>query len=234
MTPDKHIENELRELAPALADACKKSVYSVPVGYFDQFADRMLERIQQAQELADISPLLAGLPKKMPYQVPEGYFQHTQVPSLLDTASRSMPYTVPSGYFDELPNEVLRKVAAPATGRVVTMTRSFMKYAAAAVVTGIVAVGAWWFLYNDNAADVGLKTQGQAALATLQQELHELSDQEIIELSHPSDAAYQPIASAQLDDLSGAEVHDLLGDVSDAALQQYLSEFGGRSAPLTN
>jgi hypothetical protein len=74
-------------------------VYSVPEGYFEGFAEKLMSRIKAPQgavplggtllsgqdptgeqtareELAQLSPLLAGIDKKMPLQVPEGYFDN--------------------------------------------------------------------------------------------------------------------------------------------------------------
>jgi hypothetical protein len=51
---------------------------TVPEGYFDNFADNMLQLIRKqnsSHELADIAPTLAGISKEMPYHVPAGYFE---------------------------------------------------------------------------------------------------------------------------------------------------------------
>jgi hypothetical protein len=57
-------------------------VYSVPTGYFEGFASKLMARIKTGQEMSEtgeeelalLSPFLSRIDKKMPFQVPEGYF----------------------------------------------------------------------------------------------------------------------------------------------------------------
>ncbi len=160
MTPDLNIENELRELAPTLVGKQSSLPYEVPVGYFEQFPQRMLQLAKQddvKEEIEVISPLLAGLSKKMPFTVPEGYFELSPA-SPLNKIGRSNPYTVPAGYFEELPQRMLSKVQSAnnlenatqaATGssgaKVISLGRSWIRYAAAAVVTAVIALAGWLY-----------------------------------------------------------------------------------------
>jgi len=245
MTPDLNIENELRELAPALVGKQSLLPYEVPVGYFEQFPQRMLQLAKQddvKEEIEVISPLLAGLSKKMPFTVPEGYFELSPA-SPLNKIGRSIPYTVPAGYFEELPQRILSKVLSAnnlenatqaATGssgaKVISLGRSWIRYAAAAVVTAVIALAGW--LYFRPASDsLGVNP---AFVKQLDKEIREISDEEILEFTNPTSTIYYGTAVLAPGELSGSEVHDLLGDVSDEALQQYLQEFNGKNANSMN
>lgn len=268
MTPDLNIENELRELAPALIGKQSALPYDVPVGYFEYFPQRMLQLVKQPaeakEEIAVISPLLAGLSKKMPFTVPEGYFERTEQEfgntsiqegklseiiselspgSPLNKIARTGPYTVPAGYFEDLPQQMLNKVqsvnnienathaAASSSGaKVISLGRSWIRYAAAAVVTAVLALAGW--LYFRPASDsLGVNP---AFVKQLDKEIGEISDEEILEFTNPTSTIYYGTAVLAPGELSGSEVHDLLGDVSDEALQQYLQEFNGKNANSMN
>ncbi len=245
MTPNLNIENELREFAPALVGKQSPLPYEVPVGYFEQFPQRMLQLAKQddvKEEIEVISPLLAGLSKKMPFTVPEGYFELSTA-SLLNTIGKSIPYTVPAGYFEELPQRMLRQVQAGnnigntthtapsgSGAKVISMGRSWIRYAAAAVVTAVLALAGW--LYFRPASDsLGVSP---AFVKQLDKEIREISDEEILEFTNPTSTIYYGTAVLAPGELSGSEVHDLLGDVSDEALQQYLQEFNGKNANSMN
>jgi hypothetical protein len=258
MTPDLNIENELKDLAPALIGKQFPLPYTVPVGYFEHFPQRMLQLVKQAEakeEIAVISPLLAGLSKKMPFTVPEGYFDQAEQSfenisiselspgSSLHRIKKTGPYAVPEGYFEELPQQLLRKVqsgntagnathAAPlgSGAKVISLGRSWIRYAAAAVVTAVLALAGW--LYFRPASDsLGVNP---AFVKQLDKEIREISDEEILEFTNPTSTIYYGTAVLAPGELSGSEVHDLLGDVSDEALQQYLQEFNGKNANSMN
>ncbi|MBU7577858.1 MAG: hypothetical protein KAF40_07340, partial [Flavihumibacter sp.] len=187
-------------------------------------------------------PILAGLSKKMPFTVPAGYFELSPA-SPLNKIGRSIPYTVPAGYFEELPQRMLSKVQSAnnlenatqaATGssgaKVISLGRSWIRYAAAAVVTAVIALAGW--LYFRPASDsLGVNP---AFVKQLDKEIREISDEEILEFTNPTSTIYYGTAVLAPGELSGSEVHDLLGDVSDEALQQYLQEFNGKNANSMN
>lgn len=107
--------------------------FNVPEGYFEGFAQGVLDRIKAGQiqnqrsddpgsndpsrndprqELAQLSPLLNGISRKLPYQAPEGYFEELS-PIMAPLAEvREKPlYSVPEGYFEGLAAEILSKVS---------------------------------------------------------------------------------------------------------------------------
>ena len=88
--------DELLGQPAVLAASSSGVIYSVPEGYFEGFAEKLMNRIKAPQgaiplgeaaqsgqeaagltareELAQLSSLLAGIDKKMPFQVPAAYF----------------------------------------------------------------------------------------------------------------------------------------------------------------
>jgi len=103
----------------------KPLIFSVPEGYFEGFAQQVLNRIKTgagvlttaaevmktaAESLAPLagevehaggdpfSSILAEIGRRTPYSVPEGYFE-AQLP-LLTVARGSNPYTIPADYFE--------------------------------------------------------------------------------------------------------------------------------------
>lgn len=250
MTPDKNIESELMELAPVLAGQQQTVPYQVPVGYFETFPERMLGLVKSVEEITTLSPLLAGLSKKMPFSVPSGYFDQIapaivkseqvatgdseiETGSILQTASRKVPYQVPIGYFEQFPENMAHKVSLQDTGtgaKVISIGRSWFRYAAAAVVAGVLVL-AGWFYFQPASENPGITP---AFAKQLETEMQQISDDAILEYTNPTSSIYYGTAANQADELSDSDVHDLLGDVSDEALQNYLQEFNGKSTSNMN
>ena len=124
----------------------KPLAFSVPEGYFEGFAQNLLDKIKAgqntvatpasletpAEEIARLSPLLSGISRKLPYTAPEGYFEELSpiLPMLIHVREKPL-YTVPEGYFAGLAEEVLARVApvrlgqTEAPARVISLTRNF-------------------------------------------------------------------------------------------------------------
>lgn len=249
MNPTEHTKNEMAALSGLLAAAGSKGrPYAVPEGYFDQLPARLLQRIagpangaapSPAVDAGDVSPLLAGIGKKMPFSVPAGYFEQpvSRVPVLPAGLEKIQPYQVPAGYFDALPGHLLatvtgRPVALPAAGsagnqggaRIVSFRRTWMRYAAAAVLLAAVATGGWLFLHKQNTTNA-FAGDNQETVARLQQELNQLSDEAIIEYNQLPAAGEMPadVVAVNDDNLNATDIHLLLEDISDSALQDFLN-----------
>lgn len=241
MSPTRHNRSELQEISPMLAaDNSTGRPFAVPAGYFEGFPDRMLvlaralasipieivETAGAAEETAVLSPLLAGLSKKMPFDVPEGYFESATipVPGLLDRLEKSNTYTVPEGYFDLFPELMLKRVQTHDKGaKVISIGRSWMRYAAAAVVTAVIAVGGWMYLQRDQV--ITPAATGNDLSLQLQRDLNQLSDDAILDFNEATttEVPANSLASIDNDDLNAADIHFLLEDVSDKALQDFLN-----------
>jgi hypothetical protein len=106
----------------------KTNSFKMPEGFFDHFADTVLEKVKAQQkkdihaELEDIAPLLNTISKKNIYSVPENYFEKTEANILK-------------------PQKQNAKVVS------FTIARKWLNYAAAAMVAGILVSSA--FLFTD-------------------------------------------------------------------------------------
>ena len=103
---------------------------TVPEGYFESLAGNILNKIYALEsdvtvELNEISPMIAGIKNKE-------------------------TFTVPARYFDQL--TFLSKQKQTAKIISIDKTRSFFKYAAAAMITGLLGLGIVNIFNNDNTA----------------------------------------------------------------------------------
>lgn len=159
-----NIKNELRDLNSELPANSSQPLFSVPEGYFDGLAARILEKVKKEEngvtdELSALSPFLAGLSKENVYHLPEGYFDENMAAlsflvkedasNLLNAIGKELPYTVPKNYFDQLPDQLMANLTRPKAKVVPFFSRTWMKVAAAAVIGGIICVGGYQLLNND-------------------------------------------------------------------------------------
>lgn len=247
MTPNNNIAQELRDLGSSLAGLSAQNTYSVPGGYFDRLAQQVLSRIRAmeadtaAEELGHLSPLLSQLPKTMPYTVPAGYFESIEptlvsvamygeqdakeelenISPLLSSLKKEMPYSIPAGYFDTLSAPV---AASQSTAKVVSMggNRKWFRYAAAAVVTGMIAILGFLYLSNDNSESTTGTSMARIQKSTLK-EIKKTSDTELNEfVKQFDDAGLRTDETASTD--TNKEVKDLLKDIPENELKQFLNE----------
>lgn len=208
------------------------------------------EDFTAGEEIATLSPLLASLSKKMPFSVPGGYFdqiapatlkteqiatEDTEIEtgSILLLVSRKGPFKVPVGYFEQFPEKMAQKARQLESGngaKIISIGRSWFRYATAAVVAGVLVL-AGWFYFQPASENPGLTP---AFAKQLETEMQQISDEAILEYTNPTSSIYYGTAANQADELSEDDVHDLLGDVSDEALQKYLQEFNGKSTSYMN
>lgn len=227
------IQEELKELNSQLPLEKGPELYSVPQGYFEGFADSVLQRIKAenavsaSEELENLAPFLAAIPKKLPFTVPEGYFSQSaddlsdlvkeeNLPEFLQTGKK-MPYTVPVGYFENLPELILRKVS-PKEAKVISigLHRKWMRYAVAAMVAGIIAVSGIFYFGNK---PVDAATQPHEWVA---KKLKNVPDKELDEFINTADVNSTAIAKTETSDKT--EVRKLLKDIPDEELDEFLNE----------
>ena len=123
METQNQITKELQELDCSFTQV--PHPYQVPKGYFDGLAEEILFRIKAesfssdaAEELAQLSPTLAALKKEMPYSLPEGFFEKQDLQKITGSKTKK----------DEAKVVSIQKAT------------QWWKYAAAAVVTGLVVL----------------------------------------------------------------------------------------------
>ncbi|MEP7230651.1 MAG: hypothetical protein ABI691_10395 [Ginsengibacter sp.] len=161
-------DEELLNLSATLYSLRNENVFEIPAGYFDTVSVNILDKIEQVnpetaeEELRNISTTLYSLKDKNVLKVPDGYFdtlstnilaktkeqyletadeELRNLSPMLYTLKNEIVFTVPDGYFENFSNNVIEKVN-PVKARVVTMKprNSWLRIAAAAVVTGAIAI----------------------------------------------------------------------------------------------
>ena len=229
-----HILNELRELNSTLPPNVNEPVFTVPDGYFENFAATVLQRIKGveapsvSEELSSLSPLLAAIPKKMPYSTPENYFSELAadlpaltneeiLPSVLAEHHRHMPYEIPAGYFESLPAQVLAKVNKPRAKVIQMAPRRWMRIAVAAMVAGIITISG--IAYFNGSSSVDPQSSPDEWVAN---KLNGVSNDALEEFIQTTGAiAGNEVAHGAA---KHAEVRSMLGDVSDKELEKFLEQ----------
>lgn len=134
---------------------------NVPAGYFDALPNRILAKIKQ-QETGELPAIFSTIKKDQPFKIPDNYFEtladavlnriknqqagnEEVLPAVLHNLKTVQPFTVPGNYFDELPANILKRIKQQTEAKVITMPKRFsvLSYAAAAVITGALALGVY-------------------------------------------------------------------------------------------
>jgi hypothetical protein len=132
----------------------------IPTEYFTTLSDNIIAKIKAqkelsaADELKGISSAVAGIGKTNPFELPDQYFEQLplsilsqtdreELPAVLRDIQSAQPFEVPKGYFEYLAAAILNKAQQEKDTKVVRMQKRtiFIRYAAAAVITGALALG---------------------------------------------------------------------------------------------
>jgi hypothetical protein len=225
----------------------KENVYETPNGYFEGLAGSVLNRIKAIEatdakeELEFLSPVLSQAEKKNPFISPAGYFDEFSdnvvagvqaiefVNKELENLSLVMlslkeknVYRVPAGYFESLADEVLKKTKQPA--KVVSMGfgRKIFRYAVAAAVVGLMVLG----IYKLNNPSTPVQPAEDPIAKLSDEDLQGFLDNNTISIADTN--------SVITSEITEEDTKDLLADVSDEELQQYLEQHGGTVNPIAN
>ena len=241
MEPRTEILRELKEISPVVAGISSLNPYHLPDGYFETFAEQLMQRIRTnsisaKEELESLSPLLNSLSKQLPFDLPENYFEDLSEQALvgvkaiefvneelenlspLMSSLKSKPlYKVPSGYFGTLPEKILNKVKNQQSGKLISINpaRRIMKYAVAAMVVGVIAIGSW-FMFNRPVID--------QPTVKVENSVHQASDEEMLNFIQ-NDAS--PVAETALntnEDMNQSDMKVMLANVPDEELEQFAKE----------
>lgn len=212
MAHKNNILQELKDLGSVLATHDCQNVYEVPTGYFDGLEEKLMHGVRQSadfqtsqEELASLSSLLSGLKKELPYSVPEGYFEN-------------LGYEVATKV-----KTVATKVNTKTAAKVISIgtRRNWMRFAAA-IVTGVIVLGGFFYLKKDvKPVDSG------KAWAKVAQKVENLSDKELEEFVRLTDAGPSALSTQEIAKVlpeKTEELKDLLKDVSDTELQDFLDQ----------
>jgi hypothetical protein len=237
-------EEENNFLTPVINHSVTQKV---PNGYFESLADTILNKIKSEEsagaELKAISPALYSIPNKNVFTVPQGYFESLQdnilnkinqeetaatelkdlSPALYSIQNKNV-YTVPGNYFETLSVKIL-DIVKPQQAKVVTMhkrTAVIFKYAAAAVFTGLLALGVFKFTGDKIEIDTVIAEGNQIARDNkFDDELAKVTDTDIVKYleDNGSDADIALVANT-IDENELPSEEDYLMD--DKALDKYL------------
>ncbi len=127
------IAKELVTLSEVLQSLQQKKLFDVPEGYFENLCTTILDKIKKnsnntiEEEIKELSPLMKSLQQINVFEMPEGYF-NTAPYAIIDAA----------------------KAAKITTAKIVSMPKSgfFFRYAAAAIITGVIAFGTYKYTNN--------------------------------------------------------------------------------------
>ncbi|HUQ66645.1 MAG TPA: hypothetical protein VM101_10840 [Flavitalea sp.] len=207
MHPAKEISDELKNVAPTLANIDFQHTYQVPHGYFDSFPERILLRIRlenagsAAEELQIISPLLSGLSKKMHFTTPQGYFE-TLAPAIT----------------------LVKKEQEHKAGRVIKMfqPQRTLRVAAAAVTIGIISLAAWFFMKSPSGRQYATKTDIEIQ-KELKNKVGELSEKELSNFIEGS-TVITSYDNTNIEDIGEEDVKLMLADISDQELEKFVDQ----------
>lgn len=247
MTQNNNILQELNELGSSLAKVTPQNIYTVPDGYFDGLAQQVMNRIKlleaenAREELRFLSPMLSSISKETPYSLPVGYFDNLEekliqsvregsdyqtakeeintLSPLLGGLNKQMPYSLPQNYFETLVGDISNKLNNKTETKVVSISsRKWLRYAAAAVVTGVIALAG--FLYTNLNSD---PTKSFAKFEKkLNKEIKKTSDKELNDFIQFTAAGLTGEEKVQTSPKE--EVIDMLKDVPDTELKKFLEE----------
>ena len=244
MTNRNSILNELVSLGSTLSTDSPQNFYEIPAGYFDRLPDQILNRIKAlnsenaSEEIKVLSTVLSQVSKTNIYSVPAGYFEDlsdniiqgiyehpdyqtskeelTSISPLLSGISKKTPYTIPEDYFENLGIKTSEKSET----RVVSITfRKWYRYAAAAVIVGIITMGGWLFI-SKKQIDPVKNPDGWVAKNTKKISTDEVDN--FINLDNNEHLLNN--SSVASNDTNAQEIKDLMKDVSEKEIDNFLND----------
>ena len=234
---------ELRDLKSILCDFPAGSIYTVPAGYFVEFADIVLTRIKALnasdpkEELNYLAPILNTISKEVPYSVPHDFFHElpeslmaavrnhedyqtadeelSSLSPLLSGMSKQNPYSVPEGYFENFGKDANPKPKDKSAAKTISITnRTWFRFAAAAVVIGFVALTGISLFFNGS---VSVSNPHEWVKVNMKK----VSTDEINSFVQPADEHSSGNATASV---KTTDINELMKDVSDKDIQNFLNE----------
>lgn len=227
---------EMLEISPFLAEIPILSPFQEPEGYFVTLSEEVLDKIRIEYLLGDRIP--------NNYQTPDDYFEnfalkvvskinavsfldhevHTElsvIAPLLNNINKQEIYTVPTGYFEQSNfTAVAQNIKKEAKIFTLLVARRWLQYAAAAIVGGILIMGA--FLYTDNKNYLDFESQEKLSIST---ELKKISEGELeLFINNPEQTVSNAVSNPSTSEAGLIEIKNNIKQVTDAELTQYLKE----------
>ncbi len=251
MKKSTEILDELRSISPILTEMEKVNVFHVPEGYFIDLQEKIATRVFLKQD------------EKNNFQkVPEGYFDslstkilsrineeesaESEIRSIspaLHYLKEEQTFTVPEGYFDDLSDRILNKINGK-NAKVVSFdsAKKWLKYAAAAIITGIITITSLQILKTANSnSGKNMATTSENIPAYVQlaskYKTPKLLDQGIASLTDDEIARYLDKNTTILDDealTKNTDTKELPSPndylIDDHALDNYLQKINAESS----
>lgn len=220
-----------------------------PDGYFENFAARMLKLVKAEtvdsvdEELANLSPFLSTLKREMPFSVPLNYFEELpdqvlqsakaidfvndemeNLSPLMKSLKNKNVYTTPLDYFENFSHGVLSKIQKePKQAKVISIgsRKTWLRVTAAAIVVGIISTVSYYTLNKNSHPSVSdpiaalSKVSDDEMNSYLQNQYSPIYDTVITNTNSPL---------ANIDLSNSEEADDLLGNIPDDELKQYINE----------
>ena len=233
MKRNSDIEKELKKISPALSEIKKDNVFKVPQGYFETLPESVLKLVKEnevntglspGEEIKALSPLIASLKNKMPFHVPVGYFDTLSqniTGKLVETKKDSPVFSINTSFKNRKP--------------------AWVKYAAAAAITGVIIVSALLLRNNtqDNHNSPTLSSTGNDYQQPVLKQLPEVSDidlagylsavPETLEWENDADSEFADIVFLKMDD---SYLGNMLKDLPDEVLSNYEEDISGKKVSL--
>ncbi|MDE3182143.1 MAG: hypothetical protein KGM16_01880 [Bacteroidota bacterium] len=141
--------DELRSISPVLAEIEKVNVFHVPEGYFIDLDEKIATNVFLKQdEKNSFQKVPEGyfdsLSSKILSRINEGESAESEIKSIspaLHYLKEEKVFTVPEDYFDDLSDRILNRINGQNT-KIISFDspRKWWKYAAAAIITGIITI----------------------------------------------------------------------------------------------
>lgn len=172
MKPSKHIQDELKEITPALSQIERLYFPAVPAGYLENFPTKMVELVEaEAKPINLPEYVLQKLQQQKSREVPSGYFNQfsaqmlqkvqatelAEIAPTLATLKSKEQIEVPAGYFVGFPAIMQKQIAgSPAIPSWLQSLNNVLDNIAAAIfkpqyamayagVTAVLVVGMFYF-----------------------------------------------------------------------------------------
>ncbi|MEX6690802.1 hypothetical protein QTN47_25060 [Danxiaibacter flavus] len=229
MEDRKNIQEELREIAPLLQNTPKTNVFRVPGGYFTELPSLISEKTHTLQFSNT----------RVPYAAPHGYFDDlpgiimkkiaetsavsseeelSEIAPTLVTIGRKNVFSVPDNFFSALDITPYNKDVDEPQARIVPLKRrNWYTYASAAIISGLILLGGFAWLKDNNYHHQFNKvknTDMQAAVSTI-------SDAEISHfLDHQVVMPEQGAAS--MEEFHEPDVNEVINNMSNQEIMEYL------------
>lgn len=224
MKRNEKIQHELTEISLEIAGIDPVNVFTVPEGYFENFAEECAALVQVSPSIDQYS---------IPQQVPSGYFDHlaTEILAKIKSEDAEMPsfgklkhpFTVPENYFKNVSSEILQKIR-PA--KVIKMQTHFFRYAAAAVITGILGLSLFNLSDKKDSVEpniVAYAQNGSIKEDAIDKALESVKDEEIVSyLSATGQDVNAALVASVIDENNLPSSEDYLLDEN--TLKEFLNE----------